>query len=398
MSEPPLFREPLLRTPFHERARALSQLDSFIPWNGYTTVDVFSAVEHEYFAIRNASTLYDLSPMAKYRITGPDALRFMNRLVTRDLAKLKPNRVAYAVWCDDEGHLIDDGTVFRLGESEYRLCAQERQLDWLLDSAIGYDVEIADVTEAIAGLALQGPTSCAVLKQLGLAGVERLKPFDIGSFALEGRALTLSRTGFTGDLGYEVWMDPRDAELVWDRLMDAGRTRGIRPLGSRALNIARIEAGFLLPNVEFLSAERTLRVGRERSPFELGLDWLVDFDKGHFTGRRALLAEQRDGSRCRLIGLDIEGNKPAHNALVYSARSGRREIGSVTSATWSPTCKRNLAYALLDAPYASVGTEVWVEIYVNSELTWERRMRRARVVDKPFFAPERRRLTPPADF
>jgi len=398
MNEAPLFREPLLRTPFHERARALSQLDSFIAWNGYTTVDVFSTVEHEYFAIRNASTLYDLSPMAKYRVAGPDALRFMNRLVTRDLAKLKPNRVAYAVWCNDEGHLIDDGTVFHLGESEYRLCAQERQLDWLLDSAIGYEVEIADVTEAIAGLALQGPTSCAVLKKLGLAGVERLKPFDIGSFMLEGTALTLSRTGFTGDLGYEVWMDPRDAELVWDRLMAAGHSRGIRPLGSRALNIARIEAGFLLPNVEFLSAERTLRVGRERSPFELGLAWLVDFEKGHFTGRRALLAEQRAGTRRRLVGLDIEGNKPAHNALVYSARSGRREIGSVTSATWSPTCKRNLAYALLDAPYVTVGTEVWVEIYVNSELSWERRMRSARVVDKPFFAPERRRVTPPADF
>jgi aminomethyltransferase len=398
MNEAPLFREPLLRTPFHERARALSQLDSFIPWNGYTTVDVFSTVEHEYFAIRNASTLYDLSPMAKYRITGADALRFMNRLVTRDLAKLKPNRVAYAVWCDDEGQLIDDGTVFRLGESEYRLCAQERQLDWLLDSAIGYDVDIADVTEAIAGLALQGPTSCAVLKKLGLTGVERLKPFDIGSFALEGTALTVSRTGFTGDLGYEVWMDPRDAEGVWDRLMAAGHSRGLRPLGSRALNIARIEAGFLLPNVEFLSAERTLRVGRERSPFELGLDWLVDFEKGHFTGRRALLAKQRDGTRRRLVGLDIEGNKPAHNALVYSARSGRKEIGSVTSAIWSPTCKRNLAYALLDAPYVAVGTEVWVEIYLNSELTWERRMRSARVVDKPFFAPERRRATPPADF
>jgi len=398
MNEAPLFREPLLRTPFHERARALSQLDSFIPWNGYTTVDVFSTVEHEYFAIRNACTLYDLSPMAKYRITGPDALRFMNRLVTRDLAKLKPNRVAYAVWCDDEGHLIDDGTVFRLGESEYRLCAQERQLDWLLDSAIGYEVEIADVTEAIAGLALQGPTSCAVLKKLGLAGVERLKPFDIGTFALEGTELTLSRTGFTGDLGYEVWMDPRDAEGVWDRLMAAGHSRGIRPLGSRALNIARIEAGFLLPNVEFLSAERTLRVGRERSPFELGLDWLVDFEKGHFTGRRALLAKQRDGTRRRLVGLDIEGNKPAHNALVYSERSGRKEIGSVTSAIWSPTCKRNLAYALLDAPYVAVGTEVWVEIYLNSELSWERRMRSARVVDKPFFAPERRRATPPADF
>ncbi len=395
---PPLFREPLLRTPFHARARALSQLDSFIPWNGYTTVDVFSTVEHEYFAIRNACTVYDLSPMAKYRITGSDALRYLNRLVTRDLRKLRANRVMYAVWCNDAGHLIDDGTVFRLGDSEYRLCAQERQLDWLLDSAIGYDVQIEDVTEAIAGLALQGPTSCAVLRALGLAGVEQLKPFDIGYFELDGIDLSVSRTGFTGDLGYELWLEPRAAEPLWDRLMAAGHSRGIRPLGSRALNIARIEAGFLLPNVEFISAERTLRVGRERSPFELGLDWLVDLDKGHFTGRRALLAEQKAGPARRLVGLDIEGNKPAHNALLYAERAGRREVGWVTSATWSPTVKRNIALALLDAPSSGMGYKVWAEIYLNSELTWERRMRKARVVERPFYAPERRRATPPADY
>jgi aminomethyltransferase len=393
-----LFRQPLLRTPFHARARALSQLDSFIPWNGYTTVDVFSTVEHEYFAIRNACALYDLSPMAKYRITGVDAPRFLNRLVTRDLAKLKPNRVAYAVWCDDAGHLIDDGTVFRVGDSEYRLCAQERQLDWLLDSSIGFDVRIEDVTEAITGLALQGPTSFAVLRTLGLAGVERLKPFDIGYFQLDDIELMVSRTGFTGDLGYELWLDPQLAEPLWDRLMVAGHSRGIKPLGSRALNIARIEAGFLLPNVEFISAERTLRVGRDRSPFELGLDWLVDFDKGHFTGRRALLAERRTGPVRRLVGLDIDGNKPAHNALLYKDRSGRREVGWVTSATWSPTAKRNIALALLDAAYSSLGMEVWAEIYLNSELTWERRMRTARVVERPFLAPERRRATPPADY
>ena len=392
------FREPLLRTPFHARARALSQLDSFIPWNGYTTVDVFSTVEHEYFAIRNACTLYDLSPMAKYRITGTDALRYLNRLVTRDLRKLRPNRVMYAVWCDDAGHLIDDGTVFRLGESEYRLCAQERQLDWLLDSAIGYDVQIEDVTEALAGLALQGPTSYAVLRTLGLTGVERLKPFDIGYFKVDGIDLTVSRTGFTGDLGYELWVEPPAAEALWDRLMTAGHSRGIKPLGSRALNIARIEAGFLLPNVEFISAERTLRVDRDRSPFELGLDWLVDLDKGHFTGRRALLAEQKTGPARRLVGLDIDGNKPAHNALLYAERAGRREVGWVTSATWSPTVKRNIALALLDAASSGMGQEVWAEIYLNSELTWERRMRKARVVERPFYAPERRRATPPADY
>jgi aminomethyltransferase len=229
----PHYRRPLLRTPFAGRAEPFIQTDAYIPWSGYTTVDVFSSVEQEYFSIRNACSVYDLTPMVKYRIAGPAAERYLNRLVTRNIAKLKPGRVAYTVWCNDAGHVIDDGTVFRLGPEEFRLCTAERQLDWLLDSAIGFDVEIAEVTETIAALSLQGPTACAVLKALGLAGVERLKMFDIGQFDLDGAALTVSRTGFTGDLGYEVWMDPVQAGAVWDRLMAAGRPHGIRPIGAQ---------------------------------------------------------------------------------------------------------------------------------------------------------------------
>jgi aminomethyltransferase len=394
----PHFKQPLLETPFHARARALSQVDSFVAWAGYTTVDVFTTVEQEYFAIRNATTLYDLTPMVKYRITGPDAVLYLNRLVTRDLAKLKPDRVAYCVWCNDAGRLIDDGTVFRLGEAEFRLCTAERQIDWLLDSAIGFDVTIAEVTEEIAALAVQGPTSCAVLTAAGLLGIDRLKPFEIGYFTVDGRAVTASRTGFTGDLGYEVWMTPQDAEVVWDSLMAAGRSRGIRAIGSQALNIARLEAAFLSPNVDFVSAEHTIRTGRDRSPLELGLAWLVDFDKGHFNGRRALLAERQRGSRRQLVGLDIAGNKPAHNALVYAEDNGKREIGSVSSAAWSPTCKRNIALAMVDAPHFQMGSTVWAEIYLNRELVWERRMSRAVVVERPFFAPSRRRATPPTEF
>jgi len=399
----PHYRQPLLKTPFHERARALSQVDSFIAWAGYTTVDVFTFVEQEYFAIRNATTLYDLTPMVKYQIAGPDALRFLNRLMTRDIGKLAIGRVAYSVWCDDDGHLIDDGTVFRLGDSEYRLCTGERQLDWLLDSAIGFDVQIGEVTEETAALAVQGPTSCAVLRAFGLSGVERLKPFELGWFALPpalgtDSQLMVSRTGFTGDLGYELWMRPEDAEDVWDALMQAGRECAIRPIGSRALNMARIEAGFILPNVDFVSSGHTLRVGTERSPIELGLSWLIDFNKGHFNGRRALLEEQRRGPRRRLVGLDIQGNKPAHNALLYADKAGSNAIGSVSSATWSPTCKRNIALAMVDAPHMATGRTVWAEIYLNRELVWERRMARARVVERPFFAPARRRATPPADY
>jgi aminomethyltransferase len=398
----PHYRQPLLKTPFHERQRALSQLDSFVPWSGYTTVDVFSSVDQEYFAVRNQSSLYDLTPMVKYRIGGRDALRFLNRLTTRNVAKLAPGKVQYTVWCDDHGQLIDDGTLFCLAPNEYRLCTAERQLDWLAASAIGFEVEIAEVTEEIAALALQGPTSCALLKDLGLAGIERLKPFEFGHFELALAAqrapLMISRTGFTGDLGYELWMKPADAENVWDALIQAGRIRGVRPIGSRALNIVRIEAGFLLPNMDFVSASHAQRSGTTRSPLELGLAWLVDFGKGHFTGRRTLLAEQQRGPLRGLVGLDVEGNKPALNALLYAARDGNREIGSVTSAVWSPTCKRNLALAIVDAAHLAPGSEVWADIYLNRELVWERRMVRARVVERPFYAPARRRATPPADF
>ena len=398
----PHYRQPLLKTPFHDRARALCQLDSFIPWAGYTTVDVFTTVEQEYFAIRNSTSVYDLTPMVKYRIAGREAGQYLNRLVTRDIGKLEPGRVAYCVWCNDRGHIIDDGTVFRLSESDYRLCTGERQLTWLLDSAVGFDVDIAEVTEEIAALSVQGPTSCALLKSFGLGGLERLKPFDLADFTVLVEStevpLMVSRTGFTGDLGYEIWMRPADAERVWDALMEVGRDRALRPIGARALNIARIEAGFLLPKVDFVSAEHTLRVGTERSPLELGLEWLVNFQKGHFTGRRALLEEKRRGPRRRLVGLDIEGNEPAHNALLYLDRSGKRQIGSVTSAVWSPTAKRNIALAMMDAPHITTGLTAWAEIYLNRELVWERRMVPARIVERPFFAPERRRSTPPASY
>lgn len=391
------YRQPLLRTPFHERARALSQHDSFVPWAGYTTVDVFTTPEQEYFAVRNATGVFDLTPMVKYRVTGTGAGRYLNHLVTRDVSKLKLNRVMYCVWCNDAGHILDDGTIFRLGENEYWLCTAERQIDWLLDAAIGFDVAIEEVTANVAALAVQGPTSCWVLKQLGLRGVELLKPFELGTFNIDGIDIMASRTGFTGDLGYEIWMAPEHAEAVWDRLMEAGRTRGIRAIGSQALNAVRIEAGFLMPHYDFVSSESTVRLGRDRSPLELGLEWLVDFGKGHFNGRRALLDQQRVGVKRRLVGLDIAGNKPAHSALLYSDKSGQIEVGNVTSAMWSPTCKRNIALAMVDAPLFALGSKVWAEIYLNRELVWERRMVVAQVVEKPFFAPERRRLTPPAD-
>jgi aminomethyltransferase len=393
----PHYKKPLWETPFAERARALQQRDSYVPWAGYSTVDVFTTVEQEYFAIRNATTLFDLTPMVKYRIAGPDAERYVNRLVTRDIRKLKVGRVSYVVWCNDAGHLIDDGTVFRIAEHDFRICTAERQLDWFMDSAIGFKVEIEEVTSEIAALAVQGPTSCFVLKRLGLEGVEQLKPFEWRNLSAAGRPVMVSRTGFTGDLGYELWMRPEHALGLWDDLMDAGQSRGIRPIGSQALNMARIEAGFLMPNVDFISAEHTIRLNRDRSPLELGLEWLIDFDKPHFNGRRALLEENRVGPKRRLVGLDVAGNKPAHGALLYSDEAGLKEVGHVTSAMWSPTCKRNIALAMINTPHEGLGSTVWADVYLNRELMWERRMLRSQVVERPFFAPARRRATPPND-
>ena len=390
----PHYKRPLISSPFFIRQQPYIETDTFIPWSGYSSVDVFSSVEQEYFAIRNSASLFDLTPMVKYRIHGPDAEAYLDRMITRDVKKIKPNRVAYTVWCNDAGHVIDDGTVFRLSADEFRVCTAERQLDWFLDSAIGFDVSVSEVTQEIAALALQGPTSCAILLALGLAGAELLKPFDIGHFKLDDMELMVSRTGFTGDLGYELWITPGKALILWDRLMAAGQTRGIRPIGYQALEMARIEAGFILPNVEFVSAEHTLRLQRDRSPFELGLDWLVDLKKGHFTGRRALLQEKAKGSRQRLVGIEIEGNKPAHGSLIYNNAKASRQIGAVTSALWSPTCKRNIAMAMIDAPYFEGKQEMWVEIYLHRELVWERRMCRCHIVERPFFAPERRRQTP----
>ncbi len=393
----PHYQRPLASTPFFERSRWLVETDRYIPWSGYTTPDVFSSVEQEYFAIRNAASLFDLTPMIKYRIAGPDAERYLNRLVTRDIRKLKVDRVAYTVWCNEAGHLIDDGTVFRFGPTEFRLCTAERQLDWLLDSAIGFQVDVAEVTGDIAALALQGPTSCAVLKTMGLAGIEGLKPFEMGQFRLGDHPLMVSRTGFTGDLGYELWIAPEGAIDLWDRLMSAGRTRGIRAIGYQALEMARIEAGFILPNVDFVSAAQTIRLDRETTPFEMGLDWAVALEKDHFNGRRALVEEKRRGSRRRLLGIEISGNKPGHGALIYDNAKASRQVGAVTSALWSPTCKRNIALALIEAPYFESLTQFWVDIYLQRELLWQRRMERAWRVERPFFDPPRRKATPPLD-
>ena len=388
-----------LKTPFYSRMRALDTVNSWHEWKGYTTPDELFCSETEYFAIRNATGVFDLTPMTKYRITGPDSLEYLNRLVTRDMEKIKPGRVAYAVWCDDQGQVLDDGTIFHLREGEYRLCSQERHYDWMLTSAIGFDVSIVEETADVAGLAVQGPTSWSILNKMGLNGLEELKPFGLMHFEFDGAELMVSRTGFTGDLGYELWIDPEKAELLWDALFEAGKLYGIRAIGVHALEMARVEAGYLAAYVDFLPAKATVRTGRTRSPLELGLAWLVDFKKPNFNGRRALAEEKRRGSTWRLVKLDIEGNKIAHSSYIFGQGNTKKTaIGFVTSAEWSPICKQNVAIGTVRMPHGAPGTNVWVEIYYQREMHWSRELAKATVVDKPFWFPPRRSATPPAPY
>ncbi len=388
-----------LESPFYSRLKALDTVNEWHQWKGYTAANELYCADTEYFAIRNATAVFDLTPMTKYRIEGPDALAYLNRLVTRDMSRVAPGRVAYALWCDDEGQVIDDGTIFHLREGEYRLCSQERHYAWLQAATIGFDVTVTHETEDVAALAVQGPTSYAVLSQLGFEGLDSLKPFGLMHVDFEGTELMISRTGFTGDLGYELWIDPDKAVALWDALFEAGQLHGIRPIGTIALNMARIEAGFIAVYDDFLPADETVRTGRSRSPFELGLDWLVDFKKPNFNGRRALAEERRRGSTWRLVKLDIEGNKPANNAYIFpKEKRNKGNIGFITSAIWSPVCKQNIALGSVRTPYGKPGDSLWVEIYYQREMHWNRKMARATVVDKPFWFPPRRSATPPGPF
>jgi len=390
----------MMHTPFHSRVAAACETNAWAEWKGYTTPASYTEVELEYFAIRNSCSIFDLSPMTKYRITGPDSGAFLNRLVTRNLAKLAIGQVMYVCWCNDAGQVLDDGTLFRLGDQDYRLCSQERHLDWMHWSAMGFNVQITDETENVAALAFQGPTSCAVLKNMGFEDVQDLKPYRFKPFpfaqGVERREIMISRTGFTGDLGYELWVAPELAEVLWDRLVAAGQNYGIRPMGSDALDISRIEAGFIQAGVDFVPAEDAVRNGRSRSPYELGLGWLVHLKKGHFNGRKSLIAEKEAGSRYSMVKLLVDGNKPALNSFIFDAKENA--IGTVTSATWSPTTKSNLALASLDTPWGKPGDELYAEIYYIRELKWTRVMERARVVEQAFFDPERRHATPAWDF
>ena len=391
------FRRPLAHTPFHDAYAGMSKTENWARWNGYKVPRVVDKLSTEYFAVRSGCSVMDLTPMEKYRIEGPDARPFLDRLVTRDLAKLRPGRVTYVTWCNDAGKVIDDGTLFQLDDARYRLCAQHHQLDWLLTSADGFDVDIAVETHEIAALAVQGPTAYSVLKAAGFTRLDDLEPFGVRELEVEGTRVVVSRTGYTGDLGYELWVAPRDALALWNLVFAVGSAYDIHLIGLDALEMVRIEAGFIMPGFDFNCAEATIRDGHDRSPYEVGLGWVVNLDKGHFTGRQALRAENARPPKRRLTKLVVDGNRPVGAAYVYAGRNGK-QVGEIKCTTWSPILKANLAIADLEYVGGRLPGALWARFDYQRELAWHTAWAECHPRSKPFYTPEHRSQTPPAAY
>ncbi len=390
-------------TPFHSRTSALCISHDWRVWSGYVVASSYAVLhDQEYHAIRNSAALIDVSPLYKYDIGGNDALKFVNRVMTRDAAKCALHQAMYTCLCDEEGKVIQDGTVFRLGENRFRFHLANPSLRWFQINATGMDVNVQDVSERVAAVALQGPTSREILRQALDGDIDQLRFFRL-SFANVGRVRAMiSRTGYTGDLGYEIWVPATQAEELWDRLMEAGKPYGVTPAGMLALDMARLEAGFILLEVDYTSAEKALIASQKYSPFEIGLGWTVSLDKENFVGQRALLEEKRRGSSRQLIGLEIDwddyerlyqevGLAPQLPTAAW--RGGvpvyrdNKQIGQATTGGWSPTIKKYVALATVQDRFSQPGTELFMEVTVEHV----RKKVGATVVMLPFFNPERKR-------
>ncbi len=391
------------RTPFFSRTSALCESQSWQEWSGFLSANLYELNHtHEYYAIRTACALLDISPLYKYHVHGRDALKLLNRVVTRDVAKLAIGQVMYTPWCDDEGKVIDDGTIARVEENFFRMTAADPSLGWLEENAIGLEVTIEDVSDELASLALQGPTSRDILQTLTETDLARLKYFHITRATLANIPVAISRTGYTGDLGYELWIEPQHAEELWDALMEAGRGYGIRAAGNLALDIARIEAGLLLIAVDFTSSKKTMFEIQKSTPYELGLGWTVKLDKLHFIGHAALKREHARGAQWATVGLELQlpALEKIYRAfgmplqLPYNAwnvavpiYADGRQIGKATSGAWSPLLKKYIAIARVLPSYAQLDTRVEMEVTVEAQ----RKHAEAVVVKMPFFETERKK-------
>jgi len=393
-------------SPFFERTSKLNESQEWRRWAGYLAATSYELThENEYFAIRTKAALLDISPLKKYIVEGPDAQNLLDRLVTRNIAICKVGQVMYTPWCDEEGKVIDDGTVQRLSENKFRITSAEPNLEWIESNSTGMDVMIKDDSYSTAALALQGPNSREILNAISSKSLDSLKFFWMIDTTFENIPVTISRTGYTGDLGYEIWMDPNDALSVWDLLMNKGKTFGITPTGLHALDIARVEAGLILLDVDYISTRHALIESRKSSPYELGLGWAVKLKKKNFIGKTRLLEEFENSSEWSFVGIEIEwtgfekhyraaGLAPGLPSTAWRTSTplynNNEQVGYATSGTWSPLLKRYIALAHVKSKYAKEGSELMFELKVEHY----RKLTKATVVKTPFYDPERKRSCP----
>ena len=389
-------------TAVHARTFALAETLNFREWSGYYAVSAYETHhEHEYNAIRNAAALIDVSPLFKYIVKGRDAAKLVDRIITRDVTKLAVGQVYYTPWCDEYGKVIDDGTVTRLSENTFRWTAADPSLRWFSQNATGLDVALEDVSEHVAALALQGPTSARLLDAIADADIRNLQYFRMTHGSIGSVPVDISRTGYTGDLGYEIWMPWDRAVEVWDALMRGGRPFDIRPAGMLALDVARVEAGLLLIDVDFNGSRKALIDDQTYTPFEMGLGRLVQLDKAPYVGRRPLVAEHRRGHKQQIVGLELDwtaveglyearGMPPqissSASRVAVPVYRGGRQVGRATTTTWSPVLKKLIALATISAPYFVEGTPLEFEVTVEAV----RHRVPAKVVKTPFFNPRRK--------
>lgn len=397
----------LKQTPFHSRTAALMQANQWRRWAGYTAASAYEMThDREYLALRNACVLIDVSPLCKYQIRGRDSLAFLNRLVTRDVSKCSIGGMLYTPWCNSAGKIIDDGTIAHLGENRYRLTSAEPNLRWLQDNAIGMDISIEDVTEQIGALALQGPKSRELLMTLTDAPLGALKYYRFLDTAIADVPVMISRTGYTGDLGFELWLsaEREKAERVWDAIVAAGRAFALQPAGIWALDVARIEAGLIMLDIDYTPANKAMIDAQTSTPLELGLNWAISWQKGNFVGRRALAAEKERGSAINLVGLEIDHIEfeRQHHQLglpvpypftawraVIPLYANGAQVGYATSGVWSPTLKKYIALGHVKPDYTAAGSVVTIDLTIDRF----RRPFQAKVAGLPFFNPPRKKET-----
>jgi aminomethyltransferase len=393
-------------TAFHERTFALCHSLNYREWSGYYTVSVYEVHhEHEYNAIRNAAALIDITPLYKYLITGRDATRLVNRIITRDINKVAVGQVIYCCWCDEHGKVIDDGTITRLAENKYRWTAADPSLRWFRQNGLNMDVQIEDISEKTAALALQGPTSAKLLKAVAEADITNLKYFRMTSGKIAGIPVDISRTGYTGDLGYEIWIPWNDAVRVWDALIEKGKAFDLHAAGMLALDVARIEAGLLLIEVDYTSSKKALIPSQKYSPYELGFAKMVHLEKENFIGRSALEKDSRTNVPRQLVGLEIHWTEVeklydrfglAPQAPSQASRvpvpiyAGSKQVGKATSTTWSPLLKKMIALASIEADHSRPGSRLQMEITIEGM----RLKVGVSVVKTPFFSPARKTAVP----